>query len=459
MEEGISHLFLVAKNVTYLKSKIEHNLPKKKTRAVVHDKYGKAQAAFFTKIASAMLKYINLDIVKSIIIASPGYTKNEFFDYLTNEFEQNKYPELKNRKDMILLEHTTSGFKHSLKEILMNKEVQSRISGSEAISEAKLLEEFNEMLRKNPERAAYGKRWIERAIEQHAVATLLISDKVLKTRSYGERDRYVRLTKNVESAGGSVVFFSSMHPTGEALNDMTGIAAILKYPVPDPADEEEDEKAFKAAEARKGKEEDEDEEEEKGQSADSFSEEALGKLLTGLGGSEDAEEEEKAPAGQTKKPQSKPATEASEGDKEEVKKVMMPGQVVWRKKAQGKSTGMPKGPKKGKKDEGEEEDLSPDEEEKPAENEEETTENKAPRKKSMGGKKALEEELKQAERTAEEKEVERKKVEKEQKVEAKRERDEKRKAGVKVPKSEKTKRTKQEWNVKRDQKSEREDLS
>ncbi len=206
---------MVAKNATYLKSKIEHHLPKKKTRAMIHDKFAKAQTAFFTKIINAMLKYVNFDIVKSIIIASPGYTKNEFFDFLNHELEQNKYPELKNRKDMFILEHVTSGFKHSLKELLTNKSVQARISESSAVSEAKILDDFHEMLRKDPDRAAYGKAWVEAAVEQRAVNVLLISDKIMKARTYAERDKYVKLTKAVENAGGIVVFFSSMHPTGE----------------------------------------------------------------------------------------------------------------------------------------------------------------------------------------------------------------------------------------------------
>lgn len=217
MEEGISNLFLVAKTATYLRSKIEHYLPKKKTRAVAHDKYGKAQSTFFTKIISSMLKFINFDVIKSIIIASPGYTKDEFFGFIKSEVEENKYPELKNRLDMFILEHVASGFKHSLKELLANKSVQAKVSESSAISEAKVLEEFNEMLRKNTNQAAYGKPWVKAAVDKGAVKILLISDKIMKTRSYTERNNYLMMTKAVENNGGTVVFFSSMHPTGEGI--------------------------------------------------------------------------------------------------------------------------------------------------------------------------------------------------------------------------------------------------
>jgi protein pelota len=215
MEEGISHLFLVAKSATYLKSKIDHYLPKKKTHALAHDKYSKAQTAFFTKIIMSMLKNINFEVVKSIIIASPGFTKDEFFGFLKSELKQNKYPELKNRLDLFMLEHVTSGFKHSLKELLTNKTIQDKILTSSAISEAKILEDFKETLRKNPDQAAYGKSWIEAAVEQKAVKVLLISDKVLKAKNNPERSKYIAMTKSVKENGGSVIFFSSMHATGE----------------------------------------------------------------------------------------------------------------------------------------------------------------------------------------------------------------------------------------------------
>lgn len=122
-----------------------------------------------------MINNINFEVVKNIVVAGPGYTKNEFMDYLKDETtEKNHYPELHNRKEMFIVEHASSGYKHSLKEILLNKGIQVKIQASSAISEAKALEEFYEMLRKDPDRAAYGKKWVFTAAKENAIGILLM---------------------------------------------------------------------------------------------------------------------------------------------------------------------------------------------------------------------------------------------------------------------------------------------
>ena len=42
---------------------------------------------------------------------------------------------------------------------------------------------------------------------------------------------------DVEDMGGQVIIFSGMHVAGEQLNQMTGVAAILRFPLPDLADQ------------------------------------------------------------------------------------------------------------------------------------------------------------------------------------------------------------------------------
>lgn len=42
------------------------------------------------------------------------------------------------------------------------------------------------------------------------------------------------------AGGGQVCIFSAMHASGEQLNQLTGIAAILRFPLPDLEDQEFD---------------------------------------------------------------------------------------------------------------------------------------------------------------------------------------------------------------------------
>ena len=47
------------------------------------------------------------------------------------------------------------------------------------------------------------------------------------------RKQYVDLMESVKMNGGNVYKFSSLHTSGEQLNNYTGIAAILRFPMAD----------------------------------------------------------------------------------------------------------------------------------------------------------------------------------------------------------------------------------
>lgn len=65
-------------------------------------------------------------------------------------------------------------------EVLADPTVIPRISDTKAAGEVKMLENFYATLQNDPQRAFYGKKHIEKAIENQAVETLLISDKLFR---------------------------------------------------------------------------------------------------------------------------------------------------------------------------------------------------------------------------------------------------------------------------------------
>jgi protein pelota len=76
------------------------------------------------------------------------------------------------------------------------------------------------------------------ANEQLAIENLLIIDTLYRSSNFDERNRYVELIDSVKHSGGRVSKFSSLHISGEQLNNFTGIAAILRFPIYDEADAE-----------------------------------------------------------------------------------------------------------------------------------------------------------------------------------------------------------------------------
>ena len=103
-------------------------------------------------------------------------------------------------------------------------------------------------------RAYYGPKHVARAVEAGAVGTLLISDSLFRlfllkagligrSQNVGERRKWVGMVEEVKATGGEVLIFSSIHESGKQLDQLTGVAAILNFPLPEIESDEEDEEA------------------------------------------------------------------------------------------------------------------------------------------------------------------------------------------------------------------------
>jgi len=139
---------------------------------------------------------------------------------------------LENKNKFILL-HSSNGFKHALTEILQDPLVINRLSDTKAAGEMKLFDQFMQLLNDEPDKAYYGLEVVERANQAQAIEYLLITDDLFRNIDFVKRRRYVQLVDSVKESGGEVRLFSSMHASGERLGQLTGIAAILRFPMPD----------------------------------------------------------------------------------------------------------------------------------------------------------------------------------------------------------------------------------
>jgi len=96
------------------------------------------------------------------------------------------------------------------------------------------------MLKNEPDRAFYGWKHVQLANERLAIQILLITDELFRAADVATRKTYVQLVEQVKEGGGEVKIFSTMHISGEQLSQLTGIAAILRFPIPEIALEEEE---------------------------------------------------------------------------------------------------------------------------------------------------------------------------------------------------------------------------
>lgn len=236
MQEGIAHVCLVTSSMTLVRAKIETHIPRKRRGNC--DQHDKGVNKFFDQIIQAIQRHFNFDIVKCVLIASPGFVKDQFFEYMCNLAVKLDYKSLIENKSKFVLVHASSGFKHSLKEVLQDPGIATRLADTKAAGEVKALESFYTMLQNDPGRAFYGYKHVSMANDAQAVETLLISDELFRCKNVAERKKYVSLVESVKESGGDVRIFSSLHVSGEQLGQLTGIAAILRFPMPELSDED-----------------------------------------------------------------------------------------------------------------------------------------------------------------------------------------------------------------------------
>ncbi|CAI9718221.1 Hypothetical predicted protein [Octopus vulgaris] len=113
MQEGLGHLCLVTSSMTLVKAKIETNIPRKrKGMCAQHDK---GLMKFYDQMIQAVRRHVNFEIVKCLLIASPGFVKDQFFSYMLDQAVKNDWKDILENKSRCVLAHSSSGFKHSLK--------------------------------------------------------------------------------------------------------------------------------------------------------------------------------------------------------------------------------------------------------------------------------------------------------------------------------------------------------
>ncbi|KAI3649032.1 hypothetical protein MP228_006886 [Amoeboaphelidium protococcarum] len=240
MHDGLANICLVTQNLTLIKQRIESSIPKK--RRGTSTQHDKGLNRFFEQITQGLLRHIRFDIVKVIIIASPGFLKDQFWTYLQAEMARSdnsavNRPLIENKAKFLLL-HSNSGHKQALGEILADPAIQGRLQDTKYAQEVKILDQFFTTLSESPDKAFYGWNHVRKAADIAAIQYLLISDTLFRAADVPTRKKHIKLVEEVEGFGGQVFIFSSQHASGEQLDQLTGIAAILKYPAPQIEDDD-----------------------------------------------------------------------------------------------------------------------------------------------------------------------------------------------------------------------------
>lgn len=175
--------------------------------------------------------------VRPILLASPGFVAAGFQKYIQS-IASTTTPAIKRLLPSIVVVHSASGYLHSLSEVLQSPAVKTILSDTKYARETKLMDDFLEQLRKETNKATYGPREVESAVDQGAVGrgggVLIISNRLFRSQDVAERKRWVALVDRVRDVeGGDVRILSSDHESGTRLDGLGGVAALLTFPILD----------------------------------------------------------------------------------------------------------------------------------------------------------------------------------------------------------------------------------
>jgi protein pelota len=174
---------------------------------------------FFAEIITLLSDYSERYKVKSIILASPAFWKEDLLKKIEDKKLRNK----------ITLATCNAVGGSAIAEILKRPEIKNVLKNERNSYELELVERLLGEISKNG-LSAYGMKETRTAIESGAAEIFLISTAFISQRkqedSFGEINR---LMQQAESVSAKVVIVNSNNDAGRHLDGLSGIAAILRY--------------------------------------------------------------------------------------------------------------------------------------------------------------------------------------------------------------------------------------
>ena len=248
VSEGLANVCLVGACATLVRARVEASLPRKKGAAAAG--YDGAVARFHARVYEAVARSVDWRAIRCLVIAGPGFAKDAVRSFLEEEAQRRGDRDtLEGVRARAVVAHAPSAHAHALRDALAQPQVAALVADTKAAREAAALGELHRVMAVDPSRAMYGPGHVLAAAEMGAVRTLLLSDALFRVRDVAKRRRYAGLAERVRAAGGEALVLSSLHESGEQLNRLGGVAAVLRFPLPELEDMElvEDEEVLAAA--------------------------------------------------------------------------------------------------------------------------------------------------------------------------------------------------------------------
>lgn len=237
LEAGVANFHLLTAVLAKDVFRVNVALPKKRVTTTGYDK---AVVRFYEQVYTGIRDHLNLEIVKCVVLAGPGFVKDDFLSWMQLHATQAGDSQILQKRSSFVTAHTSCVHKQALKELLADEGVQKSISNTKAAEHLKALESFYSLVKSEPDRVCYGPKQVREAVEKGAVSRLMLVDSLFRNANLALRKQYVAMTESARDQGATVYIFSSQHVSGEQLQQLSGLAGILRFPLPEIEDIDSD---------------------------------------------------------------------------------------------------------------------------------------------------------------------------------------------------------------------------
>ena len=159
-----------------------------------------------------------------IVIVGVGFIKSDFANFLAEE-------EKDMAKSVADIKSVNNGGVSGIYEALRSGVLLKAAKQMRIVVETEVLEEVMKRLGKGEATVTYGLEKVDNAAEMGAIETLIVADTMLREAGEEQRLHLERLMRDVEQRRGSITVVSTEHEAGAKLLALSGIAALLRFPV------------------------------------------------------------------------------------------------------------------------------------------------------------------------------------------------------------------------------------
>ena len=219
IETGLSTIELIT-NFSHSKiATVKKTIPGKRYEQS-HRK--KALEEFFSSIKKIIDENLNNIQVNLIIICGPGNTRDLFIKYIKEKSD----PEYLSITKSV---HASSGTESGILETLKSKDLISIKKNIRILQESEKIEEILMLLSTDPDLIAIGFNEVSQAAQKGAVKELFCVDILIRGATKDQKLEIEKILIAVENQGGKIHILSSEYPTGQQINDLGALVAILRY--------------------------------------------------------------------------------------------------------------------------------------------------------------------------------------------------------------------------------------